>query len=69
VGWKRLADVRVKLSKEVGKKMTKGNLATLVWRLRNALGEDAELVQRRKADGLIRFALRRRTQPQVVISA
>lgn len=69
VGWKSEADVRVLLGKATGQPVSAHNLATLTWRLREALGAERRgLVQTRKAEGLIRFALRRSAPTQVVIT-
>jgi hypothetical protein len=69
IGWKQVVEVRMKLSKEFGRKVTKHGLENLIWRLRDALGPDnRDLVQTRKGEGLIRLALRRKAPPQVVIS-
>jgi hypothetical protein len=70
VGWKRKTEVRAKLGKEFGEKVSLHSLANLTWRLRAALGtKRGDLVQTHRADGLIRFALRRAAPTQVVISA
>jgi hypothetical protein len=69
LGWLRLRDVRLRLSKELGRKITKANLATIVWRLRCTLGKHSSLIQSQREAKLIRFALRRKALPQVVISA
>ena len=56
--WQQLRVVRQKLSSEIGHALTPSSFSTLVWRLRVGLGKDRDLVQTRKLEGLIRFALR-----------
>lgn len=68
VGWKHEGDVRIRLGKTTGQAVSAHALSNLVWRLRKALGMNKEaLVQTRKAEGLMRFALRRNASTQVVI--
>lgn len=68
VGWKHIEDVRKALGADQEREISRTSLTSLVWRLRQALGKDRHLVQTRRAERLIRFALKRGGADSDVIS-